>query len=45
MVVKAPKDMTYMDFVDEKNKIDDAISFIKGSGKIPLTPLFCGPNC
>ena len=37
--------MSYMDHLSEKRKIESQIEFSMGSGKIPLVPLFCTPNC
>jgi len=37
------KDLSYMDYLSEKRKIEDAIETT--TQKIPHAPLFCTPNC
>lgn len=37
--------MTYMEYLEEKQKVESAIDESLISGKIPNTPLFCTPNC
>ena len=44
-VIPGPKTMSYLDHLSEKRKIEHQIEFSMGSGKIPMTPLFCTPNC
>jgi hypothetical protein len=45
-IKNGPKDMSYLDYIDEKNKILENIDLtLKPDGKIPYTPLFCTPNC
>lgn len=45
-IKKSPKEMSYLDYIDEKNKIEANIDFaMNPDTKIPYTPLFCTPNC
>jgi hypothetical protein len=44
-VIPKPRDMTYMEHLEEKQKVESAIDESLICGKIPNTPLFCTPNC
>jgi len=44
-IIPKPRDMTYMEYLEEKQKVESAIDESLISGKIPNTPLFCTPNC
>jgi hypothetical protein len=44
-IVPKPKTMTYVEYLDEKRRIEDQIDNTHAFGKIPHTPLFCTPNC
>jgi hypothetical protein len=44
-IAQHTKDLSYMDYLSEKRKIEDAIETTNGPEKIPHAPLFCTPHC
>jgi hypothetical protein len=43
--VPTAKNQTYVQFIEEQEKIKDQIDTVYRECKMPLTPLFCTPNC